>query len=642
MTTDKSSNDEVMRKCLKPDPSQSEVIAAICQNYHQPESSVKILKELESYDDRNYLIEMKDKKYLCKVYNGVESQKYISCKDLAAKSSDPAALSSIHLYSEIFSHLNQEKYGIKTSSPVPIPSSIAAPHIGIHTLPVTSKEHSPSKLAVQLLEWVEGVTLASIPHLPIETLIEAGQYLGKVCLALDDLTVSSPVAKMTADRYHAWDGKNTLDLQAFVSCIGDENRRALVQSVLDSFRKDIIEAGEDSKFRRGILQADFNDANIILKDGKVSGVIDFGDTTLSWRVLDVSVAMAYAMLSSYGKKDRGISAAAAILRGFNSIYPLQPEERKHLRLLMASRLSCSVTLGAYSYQQNPQNEYLLLHAQPAWDMLDLMWGSGQTDKSMPAAIDAIFDVACDACVENPFSQCADISFPDPSIDDSMSSARQLIMDGGNPPQKRQKISILNDEKPVITFVTGNKKKLEEVKRILCPSNDGSRQLPFIISNKKIDLPELQGDPIEIAKEKCALAAKEIGGPVVTEDTSLCFTALRYMPGPYIKWFLDKCGHKGLNDMIAFSDDKSGYAQTVVGFCPGPGKEVVTFDGRTEGTIVSPRGSLDFGWDPIFQPDESGGLTYAEMEKSAKDSISHRGRAFEKFRSYLLKEANSII
>lgn len=280
MTTVISSNDEVMRKCLKPDPSQSQVIAAICQNYQQPQSSVKILKELESYDDRNYLIQMKDKKFLCKVYNGVESHKYISCEDLAAKSSDPAALSSIHLYSEIFSHLNQEKYGIKTSSPVPMPSSRLTPHIGIHTLPVTSKEHSPSKLAVQLLEWVEGVTLASLPYLPIETIIEAGQYLGKVCLALDDLTVSSPVAKMTADRYHAWDGKNTLDLEAFVSCIGDENRRALVESVLDSFRKDIIEAGEESKFRRGILQADFNDANIILKDGKVSGVIDFGDTTL--------------------------------------------------------------------------------------------------------------------------------------------------------------------------------------------------------------------------------------------------------------------------------------------------------------------------------------------------------------------------
>ena len=57
------------------------------------------------------------------------------------------------------------------------------------------------------------------------------------------------------------------------------------------------------------------------------------------------------------------------------------------------------------------------------------------------------------------------------------------------------------------------------------------------------------------------------------------------------------------------------------------------------------GSKDFGWDPIFEPTEeeqgnSGGdlKTYAEMSKDAKNAISHRGRAFNKFRDYLLNDA----
>lgn len=83
---------------------------------------------------------------------------------------------------------------------------------------------------------------------------------------------------------------------------------------------------------------------------------------------------------------------------------------------------------------------------------------------------------------------------------------------------------------ILTFVTGNKKKLEEVKQIL---SSGAEKLPFEITNRKIDLPELQGDPIDIAKEKCALAAKEVDGPVFTEDTSLCFNALNSLPGPYV-------------------------------------------------------------------------------------------------------------
>jgi ribokinase/non-canonical purine NTP pyrophosphatase (RdgB/HAM1 family) len=191
--------------------------------------------------------------------------------------------------------------------------------------------------------------------------------------------------------------------------------------------------------------------------------------------------------------------------------------------------------------------------------------------------------------------------------------------------KRQKMS-----KPSITFVTGNKKKLEEIKQILTKG----AEIPYEITNQKLDLPELQGDPVEIAKEKCRLAAKTVNGPVFTEDTSLCFNALNGLPGPYIKWFLDQCGHDGLNKMLDGFDDRSAYAQTIVAYTTGPDEEIHVFDGRTNGKIVSPRGSLDFGWDPIFEPDEGEGKTYAEMAKDFKNSISHRGRSFEKFRAYL--------
>ena len=185
--------------------------------------------------------------------------------------------------------------------------------------------------------------------------------------------------------------------------------------------------------------------------------------------------------------------------------------------------------------------------------------------------------------------------------------------------------------PPLTFVTGNKKKLEEARQIL---SAGVIDFPFELKNRKIDLPELQGDPIEIAMEKCKLAADEVNGPVFTEDTSLCFNALNGMPGPYIKWFLNKCGHSGLNSMLAGFEDKTGYAQTIIAFTMGPGKKVHVFDGKTDGTIVTARGPLDFGWDPIFEPHEGEGKTYAEMEKADKNRISHRGRSFAKFQAFL--------
>jgi len=192
---------------------------------------------------------------------------------------------------------------------------------------------------------------------------------------------------------------------------------------------------------------------------------------------------------------------------------------------------------------------------------------------------------------------------------------------------------LQSSKTVLTFVTGNKKKLEEVQRILTMNVE---DLKVDITNKKLDLPELQGnDPIEIAIEKCKLAVDEIQGPVFIEDTSLCFNALNGMPGVYIKWFLQRCGHEGLNKMLDGFEDRSAYAQTIIAFTSRVGGEVMVFDGRTDGNIVRPRGPLDFGWDPVFEPLEGKGKTYAEMNKDEKNNISHRGRSFAKFRNYLL-------
>lgn len=86
------------------------------------------------------------------------------------------------------------------------------------------------------------------------------------------------------------------------------------------------------------------------------------------------------------------------------------------------------------------------------------------------------------------------------------------------------------------------------------------QLPFTVVASPVDLPELQGEPEAISVEKCRLASRQVGGAVMVEDTSLCFNALGGLPGPYIKWFLEKLGHDGLNRLLAGWEDKTAYAQ----------------------------------------------------------------------------------
>lgn len=91
----------------------------------------------------------------------------------------------------------------------------------------------------------------------------------------------------------------------------------------------------------------------------------------------------------------------------------------------------------------------------------------------------------------------------------------------------------------ITFVTGNAKKLEEFVAIL-----GST-FPRKIVSQKFDLPELQGEINDICVKKCREAALIVDGPVIVEDSCLCFNAMKGLPGkcrkryesmiPFLRW-----------------------------------------------------------------------------------------------------------
>ncbi|KAL3090235.1 hypothetical protein niasHS_006687 [Heterodera schachtii] len=182
----------------------------------------------------------------------------------------------------------------------------------------------------------------------------------------------------------------------------------------------------------------------------------------------------------------------------------------------------------------------------------------------------------------------------------------------------------------LNFVSGNKQKLLELRLLLGDE--------FEIAPLDIDLPELQGDPADITKAKCAKAVDATGGTlkVIVEDTALCFNALDGLPGPYVKWFLAKLKPEGLHRLLAGYNDKSAYSLCTVAYSEGRDKPIHLFTGTTNGQIVEPRGSREFGWDPCFQPDGFQ-KTFAEMTKEEKNQISHRAIALGKLREFLQNE-----
>ena len=187
-----------------------------------------------------------------------------------------------------------------------------------------------------------------------------------------------------------------------------------------------------------------------------------------------------------------------------------------------------------------------------------------------------------------------------------------------------------NNKTFITFITGNRNKLEEVRSILKTNQENTH---YSIKSLDIDLPEVQGEPEYVIQEKCKSASSQLNSPIIVEDTSLCFNALGGLPGPYIKWFMKKIGLDGLNKLLLGYEDKTIEAKCIFAYQENRDSQIHYFTGITKGTLVEPRGNMNFGWDPVFLP-EGYNKTYGEMANETKNSISHRFKALQLLKEFL--------
>jgi inosine triphosphate pyrophosphatase len=172
------------------------------------------------------------------------------------------------------------------------------------------------------------------------------------------------------------------------------------------------------------------------------------------------------------------------------------------------------------------------------------------------------------------------------------------------------------------FITGNKNKFKEAKAIL-PD----------IEQLDIDLPEIQAiDAQVVIKAKLEAAFEHRRGNFIVEDTSLYLDCLNGLPGPLIKWFMKTIGNDGLHELAAKFGNYKVQAKTVIGYAKNK-DEIYFFEGVVNGSITAPAHGSDFGWDPIFKPDQSD-KTYAYMSPTDKNAISVRRIALNKLKDYL--------
>lgn len=188
----------------------------------------------------------------------------------------------------------------------------------------------------------------------------------------------------------------------------------------------------------------------------------------------------------------------------------------------------------------------------------------------------------------------------------------------------------------VVSATANSHKLQEIEAILA----GSVVLlprPDHVADIVEDAPTLVGN----ARLKAAAICTAVQLPAVADDTGLEVDALGGAPGVHTARYAGDDATdednvaKILDELVAVAPrDRTARFRTIALVIWPDGSEVVT-EGVVEGRISdSPRGHGGFGYDPVFEPDEGGGLTFAEMGDDAKNLISHRGRAFRELLAQL--------
>jgi XTP/dITP diphosphohydrolase len=183
----------------------------------------------------------------------------------------------------------------------------------------------------------------------------------------------------------------------------------------------------------------------------------------------------------------------------------------------------------------------------------------------------------------------------------------------------------------ILLASRNRKKLEELRRILAPALPHVQVLGLDDVAPYDEVPESGATFADNALIKAREGHRHTGLPTVADDSGLTVDALNGMPGVLSARWAGSHGDDEANLRLVLDqvgdvpDERLGATFVcVVAYVDGRGE--ILAEGRMPGRLVrEPRGSNGFGYDPIFQP-AGHDRTSAELTVAEKDAISHRGQA----------------
>ena len=183
----------------------------------------------------------------------------------------------------------------------------------------------------------------------------------------------------------------------------------------------------------------------------------------------------------------------------------------------------------------------------------------------------------------------------------------------------------------VVIASHNRGKVAELEALLGPT--GIR----VISVGMLGLQEpeeTEPDFAGNARLKALAAANGSGHPALSDDSGFCVAALGGAPGVLsARWAgpdKDFASAMARVEALLVGADEQRAWFTCALSVGWPDGHADTFVGRVDGHVTfPPRGTLGFGYDPIFVP-RGKSLTFGEMPREEKQMVSHRAVAFRQF------------
>ena len=182
----------------------------------------------------------------------------------------------------------------------------------------------------------------------------------------------------------------------------------------------------------------------------------------------------------------------------------------------------------------------------------------------------------------------------------------------------------------------NENKVREFQTMLKPL--GIKVVPYKdVIKGQFEVEETGKTFADNAKLKAEAICEKTGLPTFADDSGFCVKDLAGFPGVRSARFAEEVGgyDNAFEDIKKRLNGRCSEAKFVCNIAfARKGEKTVQFEGKCYGfTVFPPRGENGFGYDSIFVPN-SFGKTFAEMDESEKNSISHRSVATLKFVDFI--------